>query len=70
MSSNIRFKNGNVNKEDDFITLQSGNIENILDNFETYLKISNAYVHRCKMFQLHSANYSSVPNKRLPAYHF
>ena len=56
MSSNIRFKNGNVNKEDDFITPQSGNIENILGDFETYLNISNAHVHRCEMFHLDSAS--------------
>ena len=27
MSSDLRFKNGNVNKEDEFITTQSGNFE-------------------------------------------
>ena len=27
-------------------------LKNIFDNFDTYLKISNAHVHRCKMFHL------------------
>ena len=32
-------------------------LKNIFDNFDTYLKISNAHVHRCKMFHLNSASY-------------
>ena len=30
--------------------------KDVFDNFETHLKISNAYVHRCKMFHLNSAS--------------
>ena len=53
MSSELRSKNGNIGKENDFIAPQSGNN----DNFETYLKVQNAHVHRCKMFYLNSASY-------------
>ena len=49
MSSDLRLKIGNVNKEHNFIT--------VFDNFETYLKISNAHVHRCKIYNLNSASY-------------
>ena len=56
MSSDLRFKNKNVNIEYDLITPQSGNIKDVFDNFETHLKVPNAYVHRCKMFHLNSAS--------------
>ena len=46
--------------------LREAILKNVFDYFETYLNISSSHVNRCRMFHLHSASYSSVPNKRPP----
>ena len=41
MSSDLRFKNGNVNKEDDLLYLRVAILKNVFDNFETYSREGN-----------------------------